>query len=94
MLVHNNKLNKNLLSKTGEVNINGLYIYYYHFNRHCYYVSYYFQKKINFHTKHIGTKQNVNLNILVAKNRALIIRLQENLAYVQKTSEEKNIMNL
>ena len=50
--------------------------------------------KINFHTKHIGTKKNVNLNILVAKNRALIIRLQENLAYVQKTSEEKNIMNL
>ena len=42
----------------------------------------------------MGTKKNVNLNILVAKNRALIIRLQENLAYVQKTSEEKNIMNL
>ena len=40
------------------------------------------------------TKKNVNLNILAAKNRTLIIRPQENLAYVQKTSAEKNIMNL
>ena len=42
----------------------------------------------------MGTKKNVNLNILVAKNETLIIRLQENLAYIQKTSKEKNIMNL
>ena len=42
----------------------------------------------------MGTKKNVNLNILVAKDRTLIIRLQEILAYVQKTSEEKNIMDL
>ena len=42
----------------------------------------------------MGTKKNVNLNILVAKDRTLIIRLQEILAYVQKISEEKNIMDL